>query len=200
MLRGRIDEQRYQAVLDRLEFQAGHAIVWRDAICEWFLKASGIADAKGRAGHHPDRVEAESMQLDGYGVVAVTPWETASGGQAVSCDRAACTASWHFGGQPGWYALATQYFDVSGGAAAFRLLVAGQVVDEWRADRDLPSPKPNGHTSTRRTTSGIALRPGDEIRIEARTDGNDRAALDYVEVTPEARPVVGAGNRSAGAK
>ena len=196
MLRGRVDEQRYQAVLDRFEFQTGHAIVWRDAICEWFLKASGIADAKGRAGHHPDRVEAESMQLDGYSVVAVTPWETASGGRAVSCDRAACTASWHFNGQAGWYTLATQYFDVSGGTAAFRLLIAGQVVDEWLADRDLPSPKPNGHTSTRRTSSGIALRPGDEIRIEARTDGNDKAALDYVEITPEARQEAGAGSRS----
>ena len=35
-LRGHVDEQRYQAVLARLEYQAGHAIVWRDAICSWF--------------------------------------------------------------------------------------------------------------------------------------------------------------------
>jgi len=31
-------KERYQAVLAKLEYQAGHAIVWRDAICSWFLK------------------------------------------------------------------------------------------------------------------------------------------------------------------
>ena len=29
------------------EYQAGHAIVWRDAIVQYFLKQSGIADEKG---------------------------------------------------------------------------------------------------------------------------------------------------------
>ena len=36
-LQGRIDPERYNAVLTRLTYQAGHAIVWRDAICSWFL-------------------------------------------------------------------------------------------------------------------------------------------------------------------
>ena len=36
--------------LVRLEYQAGHAIVWRDAICNWFLRTSGIPDEKGRVG------------------------------------------------------------------------------------------------------------------------------------------------------
>jgi hypothetical protein len=67
------------------------------------------------------------------------------------------------------------------------LLVAGQPVDAWAADLELPSENPNGHTSTRRTVSAIALRPGDEIRIEARPGGNDHAALDYVEITPDVR-------------
>ena len=65
-LKGLIDSERYAAVLAQLEFQAGHAIVWRDAVISWFLKASGIADAKGRAGHFPGRFEAEAMRLDGY--------------------------------------------------------------------------------------------------------------------------------------
>ena len=34
----------------QLEYQAGHAIVWRDAVTSWFQRASGIADAKGRVG------------------------------------------------------------------------------------------------------------------------------------------------------
>jgi|GEM_PF-3740708 hypothetical protein len=29
----------------------GHAIVWRDAIVQYFLKLSGIADEHGRAGN-----------------------------------------------------------------------------------------------------------------------------------------------------
>ena len=38
---------------DQLTYQAGHAIVWRDAVTRWFLRASGIADAKGRVGTYP---------------------------------------------------------------------------------------------------------------------------------------------------
>ncbi len=49
-LRGRIDDERYQAVLVRLEGQAAQAIVWRDAINDWFFKLSGIPDASGRVG------------------------------------------------------------------------------------------------------------------------------------------------------
>ncbi len=85
-LRGRIDEQRFNAVLKRLDYQAGHAVVWRDAICTWFLKQSGIPDQKGRAGHFPNRFEAESMHLDGYKVEQVSPPEDASGGTAIGCD------------------------------------------------------------------------------------------------------------------
>jgi alpha-glucuronidase len=188
LLRGAIDDQRYQAVLARLEYQSGHAIVWRDAICNWFLRLSGIADAQDRVGHYPGRTEAESMQLDGYAVQGVTPWETASGGKAVACARPACAAELRFDGKPGWYRIAVQYFDVSGGAAKYRLSIAGQLVNEWPADDTLPSDKPDGHTSTRRTISGVALRPGDVIRIEASPDGNDRAAVDYIEIEPDRAP------------
>src|SRR5260370_14680832 len=84
-LKGRIDEQRYSNVLAHLEYQAGHAIVWRDAVCEWFFRASGIPDEKHRVGNYPDRIEAEAMQLAGYSIVDVVPWEDASGGKALEC-------------------------------------------------------------------------------------------------------------------
>ena len=61
-----MDDERYEKVLALQEYQAGHADVWRDAVNQWFYKMSGIADAKGRVGHDPDRIEAEDMQLDGY--------------------------------------------------------------------------------------------------------------------------------------
>jgi alpha-glucuronidase len=84
-LEGRIDQPLYEKVRDRLEYQAGHAIVWRDAVTQYFLKLSGIPDEKGRAGQYPNRLEAEAARLTGYKVIDVTPWEDASHGKAVSC-------------------------------------------------------------------------------------------------------------------
>ena len=60
-----------------------------------FFRESGIPDAKGRAGHFPNRIEAESMKLDGYVVKDVTPWEDASGGKAIACETTKCTAIIH---------------------------------------------------------------------------------------------------------
>ena len=53
-------------MLAQLAYQSGHAVVWRDAINDWFHRISGIADAKGRVGNHPDRIEAESMLLEEF--------------------------------------------------------------------------------------------------------------------------------------
>jgi alpha-glucuronidase len=49
-LDGHIDEERYRDILTRLQYQAGEAVVWRDAICSWIYGLSGIPDAKGRVG------------------------------------------------------------------------------------------------------------------------------------------------------
>ena len=100
-LKGRVDDERFDKVQGLLQYQAGHAIVWRDAVSNWFLRMSGIPDAKGRVGNYPDRVEAESMQLRGYAPADVTPWETASGGKAVICKEAECAARDFFHGSSG---------------------------------------------------------------------------------------------------
>jgi len=181
-LKGLVDEQRYREVLARLEYQAGYAEVWRDAVCNWFLRTSGIPDAKGRAGHFPGRTEAEAMKLEGYQVVDVTPWEAASGSKAIRCDAAPCSASFRYEGEPGWRDVAVEYFDQNNGVSSFRLLVAGQLVAEWAADDTFPTRKIDAHSSTRRTVTGLALRTGDEIRIEGFPDGAEGAPLDYVEV------------------
>ena len=158
--------------------------MWRDAVSTWFLRESGIDDAKGRVGHHAGRVEAEAMQLDGYSVIAVSPWEAASGGKAIACAAGTCRAGLRFDGKAGWYTLCVQYFDQNNGAAHFRLLVGDQVVDQWTADAHLPTIKLDGTSSMRRTLNGIALRPGDEIRVEGSPDGGDTAAIDYLEILP----------------
>ena len=184
-LDGLIDRERFAAVLSKLEYQAGHAVVWRDAVTNWFRWVSGIPDAQGRVGRYPNRTEAEAMQLDRYVIEAVTPWETASGGQAIRCPAAAiCTASTRFAGATGTYDVVVQYFDENDGASAFTLSVGTRSVDRWVADSDLPSNVPNGHTSTRRVVRGVSLTSGDSIRVEARPDRDEGVVVDYIEVVP----------------
>jgi alpha-glucuronidase len=182
LLKGKVDDQRFSEISAQLAYQAGRAIVWRDAVSGWFLKTSSIEDELRRAGHYPNRIEAESMKLSGYSVIDVKPWEAASAGKAVSCAVASCTASFFYQGKPGWFSLSVEYFDQNGGAAKLRVLVGSQTVDEWIADDHVPSRKIDGSTSTRRIVQGLALRPGDEIRIEGIPDGADLAALDYIEI------------------
>ena len=186
-LRGHMDDARYRAVLAQLTYQSGHAIVWRDAINDWFHRLSGIPDAAGRVGNHPHRIEAESMELERYVPVDVTPWEDASGGRAVECAAPAqsCIAKFSFAGKPGRYEIDVQYFDQSNGVSKYRVFVGQRSVDEWLANESLPATKPNGDSSTRRAIPGIWLRPGDELRIEGFPDREERAALDYVELNPE---------------
>ena len=184
-LKGRVDDERYAAVLAQLRYQAGQAEVWRDAVVQWFFKESGIADAKGRAGHYPGRTEAEAMMLDGYKPIDVTPWEAASAGKAVSCPAATCAASMKYEGAPGWHTLRVEYFDQNTGASEYRVFVNGQLIDEWKADLNTPAvriAKIDSSSSTRREIRGIALRKGDEIRIEGEPDKGEPAALDYIEI------------------
>jgi alpha-glucuronidase len=47
-LEGHVDEERYRDILARLQYQAEQAVVWRDAICNWIYRLSGIADDQGR--------------------------------------------------------------------------------------------------------------------------------------------------------
>jgi hypothetical protein len=74
------------------------------------------------------------------------------------------------------------------GVAHFRLLVANQVVAEWAADDRFPARKLDGAASTSLVVKGIALRPGDEIRVEGVPDNTDHAAFDYVEILPDQIP------------
>ena len=185
-LQGHVDAQRFNDVLARLEYQSGHAIVWRDAICNYFLKKSGIPDDKGRAGHFPGRVEAEAMRLEGYAPVDVTPWENASGGKAVACnDAKGCSASYKFTGAEGKYTIAILYFDQKNGESKFRVTLNGKEISHWTANAQLPATKIGADAATRRNIAGIGLHPGDEIRIEGTPEGAEPAGLDYIEITPQ---------------
>ena len=208
-LKGKVDPALYEDEHARLEYQAGHAIVWRDAIVQYFYKLSGIVDDAGRAGHFPGRLEAEDARLNGYKVIGVTPWEDASGGKAVSCSGAAanaantaqpapqsptiavasgdtshCTAEWTYTGAAGRFDIATQYFDLQPGTAHFTLSVNGEQSASWAANAMLLSRRPNGDNSTRFTARGVELKPGDVLKVEGTPEGSDPAALDYIEIDP----------------
>jgi len=183
-LKGRVDPKVFDEVNARLSYQTGHAIVWRDAIVQYFLTLSGIPDELGRAGHYPGRLEAEDARLTGYTVIDVKPWEDASGGKAVACEQTRCSAEWTHAGKPGRFDIAVQYFDLQGGEAHFSFVVNGQPKATWAADAQLPSRHPHGDNSTRFTVRGIELKPGDTLRLDGTPDKADPAALDYIEITP----------------
>ena len=194
-LHGLVDDEVYAQTLALFQYQAGHAMVWRDAVSEWFLRESGIPDELGRVGDHPDRIEAESMQAEGYKPVDVTPWETASGGKAVICaGKGSCILTATFSKASGEFNIAVQYFDLRSGVSTYDLLLNGTPIAHWRADATLPpavdDPHPDGHTSTRFTTPPIVLKPGDFLTLRGTPDGGELAPVDYIEITPSAREVL----------
>lgn len=182
-LQGKVPDAVYDEVLKRLKFQAGHSVVWRDAVTRWFTRMSGIPDVVGRVGRYPGRIEAESMKLNGYTPTDVTPWETASGSKAVVCAAEECSAETAWDGADGWYDVTVRYFDLLHGRSHFSLSIGDNEVAEWDADDTLPSEKLDGHTSTRQLFRGIAIHRGDVIRVTGRPDGIEKAPLDYIEVS-----------------
>lgn len=186
MLEGHVDEERFAKVLELLKYQAGHAVVWRDAICNWLHRLSGIPDKRGRVGEHPYHLEAEDMQLEGYLIMNVQPWEAASQGKDVECPESAqmCAATFRFKGAAGSYQLDIQYFDLNNGASKFQVYVNQKPVDHWSGAALFPAAKVNGDSSTRRRIPGLALRPGDELRVEGVPGGEEHAPLDYFEIRP----------------
>jgi alpha-glucuronidase len=187
-LRGLIPPQPYEATLHMLDYQAGEAMEWRDAITRWFYKMSSIPDDLGRVDHYPDRVIASQMQLDGYTPVDVHPWESASGGKAYVCEgRAECTASTRFARAAGWYTVAVQYFDYRNGVSRFDLMLNHQTLATWRADMSLPGDAPSGDTSVRYTLHGVPLLPGDVLTVQGHPNGGEPAAIDYISIIPESQ-------------
>ena len=184
-LEGHIDSDLYTNVLGRLDYQAGHAIVWRDAVVQYFFKLSSIADDKGRAGQFAGRMEAEDGRLIGYSVVDVKPWEDASRGRAGICNStSSCSGEWTYSGAAGHYDIAVEFFDLLGGAAKYSFAVNGRELVSWTANALLPSRNLHGDNSTRMVIHQVELKPGDLIKIQGIPDGNDKAAIDYIETVP----------------
>ena len=187
-LAGHVDAERYEKVLALQRAQAGFAVIWRDAITRWFAEESGIADERGRVGHYPDRIEAESMQLGGYQVKDVTPFEMASGSKAVSCPVASCTALAAVDKPAGLYRVSVAYYDFLHGSSGYTLALNGKPLGRWTADGNLPADAISGTTATRWTDwTPVALKPGDTLTLTAHSNGGEPAPVDYIELTPVMR-------------
>ena len=187
-LEGRMDVERFHKVLALQRSQAGHAVVWRDAITRWFQQQSGIPDAQGRVGNYPDRIEAESMRLEGYRVVDVVPFEMASGSKAIACALSSCSATAVITRPVGRYRIAVAYYDFHDGASRYTLRLNGEPIGNWTADDTLPANEMNGSTATRWTRwTPVMLKPGDALEVTAQPDRPEPAPVDYIEIKPLAK-------------
>lgn len=190
-LKGLIDDARFEHVAFKLAYQAGHSIVWRDSVNNFYLAKCGIPDAKDRVGNYPWRIEAENMQLSGYIIVDVTPTEAASRGRAIvasSMEKAVATTKLTFPSRR--HDIAVNYFDHTGGHARYELLLDGKIVGEWTSDLDTRlghdfSEYLDGHSATRVYFRGVDTREGAELTVIGYPDGKDMASLDYISVLPE---------------
>jgi alpha-glucuronidase len=187
-LKGLIDDERYNKILNLFTYQAGHAIVWRDAVTKWFQKESGIPDKQGRVGNYPNRIEAENMTAEGYTPVDVKPWETASNSKAAVCNQpAGCTLTTTLNKPAGTYSIVVQYFDYWSGKSHFTLDLNGQPIGNWISDDTLPpvraEDEPDSDTSTRITFHNVTLKPGDTLTIHGTPDNTELAPVDYIEIT-----------------
>ncbi|ROV90941.1 hypothetical protein VPNG_10090 [Cytospora leucostoma] len=186
-----IDDERYRDVLFRQIYQAGHSLVWRDAINDYIFNLTSISDEHGRVGNHPYRVEAESMDLDGYKVVDVVPFEAASGfkGIMTTNNDTAGTAAASVQFDSGVYDIAVNYFDVIGGRAHWEVFLNNVSIGKWIGDMEdtlghAPSSAMDESSATRITFRGVSVKKGDIVRLVGTPEGIEAAPLDYISFLP----------------
>ncbi|GIZ38015.1 hypothetical protein CKM354_000144200 [Cercospora kikuchii] len=193
-LHGLIDAERYNEVLYRQEFQAGHSIVWRDAINNWIYNLSSIEDTSSRVGNHPWRIEAEDMHLDGYEIYDVSPFEIASGTRAIvtSSNTTTGTASVSVPFESGRYDLIVQHFDLTAGNSTFTVTLGDREVGQWTSDDvdtgrvgHTPSIYLDGHSATRKRFANVQVNKGDVLKVVGQPGGIEPAPVDYVAFLPE---------------
>lgn len=190
-LRGKIDDERFDHVLFRQTFQAGHSLVWRDAINQFYYNLSGIADESKRVGNHPYRIEAESMQLDGYKPYVVNPFHTASGFTAIvsvsNTTLGIATTNVTFA--TGTYDVAVNYYDLFAGKARYQLDIGNRTIGRWTGDLEdklghEPSRYLDGHTAARIIFKDVDVQQGELVRITGQPNGLEAAPIDYISFLP----------------
>lgn len=191
-LRSLIDDERFEHVALRLRYQAGHALVWRDSVNNFYYAKCGIDDEEKRVGNHPWRIEAEDMELSGYTVVLITPFEAASGSKVIitTSNKIPGTAKCAVHFSSGTYNIAVNYYDHLGGKSQYELLLNDSLIGSWVGDLEDTllhdfSDLRDGHSATRITFKGIKVEKGDVLKIIGTPDGTEFAPVDYVSFLPE---------------
>ncbi|CAG8215811.1 unnamed protein product [Penicillium salamii] len=190
-LHGKIDTERYDHVRRFLDYQTGHSIIWRDAINNFYYNLSAIPDDAKRVDHHPWRIEAESMKLEGYKSYDVNPFETASGAVAIvtTSNTTAGTASTEIQFPSGTYDVAVNYYDLYGGQSQWKIYLNDRRIGQWVGNSEetlshTPSIYLDGHSATRVKFRQIEVKRGDHLKIVGMPDGTEPAPLDYVALLP----------------
>ena len=190
-LQGSIDPERYAEVLFHQKYQAGHALVGRDAIVGYYHNLSSIPDEQGRVGNHPYRIEAENMALDGYEVYGVVPFATASNNTAIvtHTNSTRGIAATTVDVPAGIYDLAVNYFDLADGVSRWELYLDDEMVLEWYGNNGdilghAPSIYLDGTTNTRKTIQGVEMKGNEVLKIVGHPGGIEPAPLDYVSILP----------------
>ncbi|KAJ1323593.1 alpha-glucuronidase [Microdochium nivale] len=191
-LKGKIDETQYSETLFRLVYQAGHSLVWRDSVSNFYANKSSIPDEAGRVGNYKHRVEAEDMVLDGYVKYQVKPLGSASQGWAIvtATNATQGTARYKLDSvASGSYDVAVNYFDMAIGNSTWTLYLDDDVVGEWKGDLEYSSGKAatiyiDGQTAIRKTFRGVQVARGAEVKIVGRPDGKEPAPVDYISILP----------------
>ena len=111
------------------------------------------------------------MQLDNFQRINdyVEEWGVETTGRA--------SASYRFDNTSGTYDIRITYFDEKEGQSMVRLFVSGKEVIRFRLDEDV------GCWRWRRF-QGIPVGEGDEIKLVAEADKQERVRLDFVEFIP----------------
>lgn len=190
-LKDKIDKERFEHVLFRLRYQAGHSLIWRDAINDFYFNKSSIPDEKGRVGNHPYRIEAEDMDLDGYKPYVVLPFESASGTRCIvtSDNSTEGTASAKVDFKTGTYNVAVNYYDQAIGNSTWELHLDDKLVGKWHGDIEYTLGKAptfyiDGQAAARITFENVKVTKGSEVRIVGRPDGQEPAPVDYISFLP----------------
>ncbi|KAJ5191736.1 uncharacterized protein N7498_010721 [Penicillium cinerascens] len=190
-LKGKVDEERYNHVRHRLDYQTGHSIVWRDAISNFYYNMTSIPDDSKRVSHYPWRIEAEDMALDGYKTYTVSPFEAASRSVAIVTvsNNTVGTATTKVDFPSGTYDLAVNYFDLYGGQSHWQIYLNDRQIGEWIGNSEdvlshTPSIYLDGHSAIRIKFRGVTVKKGDMLKIVGKPDGVEPAPVDYVSFLP----------------
>ena len=128
------------------------------------------------------RIEAETMQLDTFGVEML---DAASNGALINLKGPglAGSATAPFPGSTGKYDVSVVYHDENDGVAQISFFIGGESLDVWPLDlkRSYKEQAEVPNRRTRQIGTGITVNNGDEIRIEGVQGNWDHANVDYVE-------------------